>query len=36
MLHKDYESKYLVEKILIVSLKGLGTKKNSLAANGQS
>jgi hypothetical protein len=28
MLHKDYESKYSVEKMLVVSLKGLVTKMN--------
>jgi hypothetical protein len=28
VLHKDYESKYSVEKMLVVSLKGLVAKKN--------
>jgi hypothetical protein len=28
ILHKDYESKYSAEKMLVVSLKGLDAKKN--------
>jgi hypothetical protein len=37
MLHKDYESKYPVEKkMLVVSLKGLVAKTNRLAVNSQS
>jgi hypothetical protein len=27
-LHKDYERKYSVEKMLVVSLEGLGAKMN--------
>jgi hypothetical protein len=36
MLHKDYDRKGLVTKTLVVSLKGLDAKMNSLAVNRQS
>jgi hypothetical protein len=37
MLHKDYKRKCSVEeKSLVLSLKGLGAKKNWLAVNRQS
>jgi hypothetical protein len=36
MLQKDYKNKYSVEKMLVVSLKGLVAKTNGLAVNRQS
>jgi hypothetical protein len=36
MLHKGYELKGSVKKSLVVNLKGLGAKTNSLAVNRQS
>jgi hypothetical protein len=36
MLHKDYDRKFSVEKIMAMSLKVLGAKTHWLAVNRQS